>query len=138
MDLIHRQVAHTQALCFYCLISKFPVWLWHLATDIGNSTQHCAATPLNYGTGKKKTVLWLGNGLTVTVSHIWALTLWHSFTLFLRKCNSSHGLFNDKMGPPVPLHDTVQWRMNAIHDSFEDAKNSPCSGATANARKYTQ
>jgi len=27
MDLMHRQVVHTQALCFYCLISKFPVWL---------------------------------------------------------------------------------------------------------------
>jgi len=27
--------------------------------------------------------------------------------------------------------------MNAIHDGYEDAKNSPCSGATANARKYT-
>jgi len=54
MDLIHRQVVHTQALCFYCLISKFAVWLWHLTTDIGNSTQHCATTPLNFGTGKKR------------------------------------------------------------------------------------
>jgi len=37
MDLIHRQVVHTQAVWFYFLISKFPVWLWHLETDTGNS-----------------------------------------------------------------------------------------------------
>jgi len=54
MDLIQRQDVHTQALWFYCLIFKFPVRLWHLATDIGNSMQHCAATPLNSGTGKKR------------------------------------------------------------------------------------
>jgi len=55
----------------------------------------------------------------------------------LRKCNNSHGLFNDEVGAPVPLHDTGQWRMKAIHDGCEDARNSPCSGATANAWKYT-
>ena len=140
IDLIHRQVVHTQALCFYCLISKFPVWLWHLATDIGNRMQHCAPPLLNSGTGKTSCLVaqqWTDSDCR-QVSHVRTFTLWQSFTICLQKRNNSHGLFNEAVGSPVPLHDTFQWWMNTNRDGHEDAKNSYCCGATATAWKYTQ
>lgn len=102
-----------------CMVVTLSNWYWEQHAAMCDNT----AELWNW---KEKAVLWLSNGLTVTVSHTWALTLWHSFTLCLRKCNNNHGLFNDEVGAPVPLHDTVQWRLNAIHDGCEDAKNCNC------------
>jgi hypothetical protein len=64
---------------------------------------------------------------------MWTFTLGQTFISCLGKHNERVSLWNEGLGVHVPLHDTVQWWMNPVHDGHDDAKDSPSSGAPATA-----